>query len=300
MVARLASVTGFGSLDLLATSAASSGPPTLPLVWDDTLTESGTVASPISNADMQNRWLPVSYGGTSNYVNTSVVNATGPSGTAIKALQQNFTTVPQYGMPPTGEGLALTSAPLGATYTEAVLEYDFRAVSSGVPWGEGGKLPGLGGVVPGHGGVPTGGSPSVYGWSSRFMFRRFSNDPTGINPAARLVLYVYDPTQPAGAIGQDRETNKTMVASRWYHMAQYHRMNTVVTDGNTNPPADGIHRAWLDGNLWWDKPDQTYRYYAAGAITHICHDIFYGGADNGWGPLQPTQLQLANLKITAA
>jgi hypothetical protein len=286
MVARLVNVTGRGALDLLSGGTTSSpGTPAGGTAVVSSTAEGFTVADPIPIADMRSfLGITTSYGGSGNVGNTSVRTGTGPAGTTTKAVVQDFPAVvsgstSNNGMPPTGTGIALTSAPLaGGAVNEASIEYDFRAVATGgPPWGWGGKLPGLGGIGQGQSSVPTGGSPSPYGFSARLMFRRIGTQAAA-NTQANLVGYFYSPDLPAGAIGNDIPTGKVLNANTWHHLKQYHKVNTVTTEGSTSPPANGIHRIWLDGVLCWESTTTVYRYYSDANINRLCWDNFYGGS----------------------
>lgn len=296
---RLVSVVGRGSLDLANSFAAGPTTPTgssLSTIRSNDATGL-TVANPISNADMWS-WLGRQYGGTSNFANTSVVSTTGPGGSTSKVLDQ-YLQSGTFGMPGgtgNGTGIALTSCPLGASYEEATIEFDMRFVGSG-QWPLGGKIPGLGGVLPGKGSVPTGGDPSIYGWSGRSMFRRYNPNPT-VN--GFWVGYIYDPTQPAGSVGQDRTTNQLFTWGTWVHVKTYYKMNTVTTEGSSSPPADGIHRMWWNGTLVYENLAQVYRYYAAARITHLVWDNFLGGNDPSWNAPSDVHVQFDNLLVQAA
>jgi len=113
--------------------------------------------------------------------------------------------------------------------------------------------------------------------------------------------YVYDPLQPTGPYeyGQNRRTRMAFAMDGgWVHVKQYHKMNTVITDGKSWS-ANGIHRMYWNGNLVYEKTDQVYRKYAAGRITHWAVDLLYGGATSDWAPTSDTDIQIDNIVITS-
>lgn len=303
MVSRFIWINGVGMVDVLkASTIPVVSPGTVQLMSD---VESATVGSPITREDMW-AFIGARGGSYSNFTNTSVVQTDGRGGATSKVIDQFYPSNGQsnYAMPPTGTGISLTSVvPIaGGSVEEATLEFDYRMkCASGVPWGWGGKIPGLGGKRPSTSSIPTGGSPSPNGWSARLMYRRDGTEAAA-SLRANLVGYFYSPNLPAGAIGNDLSTGKYLQANTWHRLRQYHKMNTVTTEGSTTPPADGIHRIWLDDVLCYESTTTVYRFYTDAMITHLVWDNFYGGSDAAdgkpWGPLVDTHQQFDNLKIT--
>jgi len=302
MPGRVLFVPGRGVVDILDggwTERDAAAPPTSGggvVVLSSTL-DAATVANPISLTDMRT-FIGANYGGATNYQYTSVVSTIGTGGTTSKVLNQ-YMRAGTWGMPGgtgNGTGIALTSTPLkGGAVDEASIEFDIRFVGSG-QWDLGGKIPGLGGLLPGQsGGIPTGGTPSIYGWSGRSMFRRNNAAPT---VSANWVGYMYDPTQPANQYGQDRATGQLFTWGTWVHVKQAYKMNTVTTEGSTNPPADGVHRMWFNGNLVYENTSQVFRYYKAANITGIVWDNFCGGNDVSFAVPNDFNIQFDNLVIT--
>jgi len=302
MVSRYIWVNGKGMVDLLSA-------PTIPTVPSGTIElqenmETATVISPIVREDFW-KWIGSNSGSYSNFTNTSVVQTDGPGGATTKVLDQFFPSNgnSNYAMPPTGTGIAITSvAPLpGGSVEEASIEFWFRAKATGVPWGWGFKIPGLGGKRPSVSQVPTGGQPSPNGWSGRLMGRRIGN-AAAANLQADLKGYLYVPTLPANAFGNDLVTNRVLVANTWHKIKQYYKMNTVIAEGSTTPPADGIHRIWLDDVLCYESTTTVFRYYTDAMITNVVWDNFYGGNDatdgSPWGPVVDTHHQFDQHIIT--
>lgn len=237
--------------------------------------ESYAEADPIPEADMWD-FIGAVYGGESNFVRTSVVDDGGVRG---KIIRQSFTT---------RDGIALSGMPLPVVGNEASIEYYVRFSHVGVDdaWGWGGKLPGLGGKNPSVGGnPPDGNQPTPHGWSGRGMWITPEAGFPAENPLAPVEWcgYIYDPMQPPNVSGQNRRTRKIFAEDTWYHLKQYYKMNTIVTEGvtaNTN----GIHRMWLDGVQCFEKTNQVFRLYAAANVTHMMWDNFYGGNTADWYP----------------
>lgn len=297
MVSRAAFVAGRGSLDLLGGSWDEVVAPNQGTTALSSTLDAATVANPISLIDMRT-FIGANYGGATNYQYTSVVSTTGPAGATSKVLNQHLE-AGTWGMPGgtgNGTGIALTSTPLkGGAVDEASIEFDIRFVGSG-QWDLGGKIPGLGGLFPGQGGgVPTGGTPSIYGWSGRSMFRRNNSAPT---VSSAWVGYVYDPQQPADQYGQDRATTKLFTWNTWFHIKQAYKMNTVTSEGSATPPANGVHRMWHNGVLCYENLAQVYRRYAAARITHLVWDNFCGGNDVTFAAPADFEIQFDNLLIT--
>lgn len=193
--------------------------------------------------------------------------------------------------------------------THAKMSYWVRFRGSGgneFIYSKGGKLWGLGGCMSPLTKPPTGGSPSPYGWSSRTMWLGDSVGGDRVNND-HMIGYFYGPTQSAGSYGQNRKATVgglgvTPVGfggsggradGAWHLVQQEHKMNTVTTEGNSNPPADGIHRMWLDESLVYENTSTQYRLYTAASITNICADLFRGGPDDTWGAAEEGYIDIA-------
>lgn len=160
----------------------------------------------------------------------------------------------------------------------------------------GGKLPGLGGCISPLTKPPTGGSPSPYGWSSRFMWLGDSVGGDRTNND-HMIGYLYAPNQSSGSYGQNRKATVGGLGATpvgfggsggradgaWHKVSQTHYMNSVTTQGATNPPANGYHAMHLDDALVYENSSTIYRFYTAASITNFCFDTFRGGADDSWG-----------------
>jgi hypothetical protein len=264
--------------------------------------ESATVASPISNADM---WAAVGgqYGNnTSTFEDVSVVNVGGAHGKVANhynAANQFIDSANDYGM--------AMFVPLSESAEEAICRYDMRwltpsgTVGANNPWGKGGKLPGLCGVAPGHGSPPSGGSPSVWGWSGRLMWL-----VPGVGAArspVELLLYLYDAVQASGTYGQNKLTGQGWAGSggfaaldEWATFEIYYKLNTVTTD-NVSWSSNGIARLKVNGVQVLNLTNLQYRKYKATKITHFAYDNFFGGGTVDWAPTGNTNTQFDNFKV---
>jgi hypothetical protein len=124
----------------------------------------------------------------------------------------------------------------------------------------------------------------------------------GSRTPVEWIGYLYDPLQAAGSFGQNRHTlvgwegTGGVAVGDWVTVKQYYKMNTVTVDG-TNWSADGIHRMYWNGVMVYEKTNQVFRKWAAGNITHLAYDVYYGGGDATWAPSGDTNIQIDNLLI---
>ncbi len=146
----------------------------------------------------------------------------------------------------------------------------------------GGKLPGISG-----GSHPSGGHGKPDGMSARPMWRRdarFSEQPK-----AYLELYLYwrDQTEKYG----DRFFAQEVEAGRTY------ALKLEVTLGT--PERDGRVRLWVDDAVRIDRP---FRFLGPGQtwkLSQYMHNVFYGGNDPSWAPLNDQFLLLGPVEIQA-
>jgi hypothetical protein len=276
-----------------AGSAATSRRRSSGLTLLNTTYDGYTTANPISNADMWNAVGGTVGNNTSTFDEASIVAVAGRG----KVINHHFTAGEYID---TGDGMSMW-VPLSQSVDEATMSYDMRWLS-GSSYGWGGKLPGLCGIAPGHGNPPSGGSPSIYGWSARSMW--LAPTAGGNRSPAEWIGYVYDPLQAGGSYGQNRHTSVGFGGAggipdgTWVNVKQYHRMNDVSVDGSSWS-ANGIHRMWFDGVLVYEKLNQVYREYTAGRVTHIDYSVYYGGGTVDWAPTSNSDLQFDNMLITS-
>ena len=131
----------------------------------------------------------------------------------------------------------------------------------------GGKFPGFGGTYgrAGWGGRPVDGTD---GWSARGLFlgREAGKTPVG--------FYCYH-ADMKGKYGSnwrwDVEGRGRLENNRWYCIEQYAKMNTPGKN-------DGILRAWIDGELAFDKTDVRMRDTDRLKIEFIWFNLYHGGS----------------------
>jgi CubicO group peptidase (beta-lactamase class C family) len=130
----------------------------------------------------------------------------------------------------------------------------------------GGKLPGIAGTYgrAGWGGRPVQGDD---GWSARGLFQGQEN---GLTP---IGFYCYH-MDMRGRYGNnwvwDKDRLGYLENNRWYCIEQYARLNTP---GQNN----GILRAWVDGNLAFEKTDLRMRNTGEIRIETIWLNLYLGG-----------------------
>lgn len=271
-----------------------------------------TVANPVSNANM---WYVV---GAQNIGNNTVTfdEVSVVTDGSDKVLEFFNAANLFIDSSPDPAGMSMW-APLSQSANEATIKYSIKwltptgTVGAANPWGKGGKLPGLCGTRPGQGvNPPSGGSPSIYGWSARNMWITPAAGFSGEGPRSpvELVGYLYHPQQAAGSFGINKRTGVGWLGTggvaldAWVDVEMYHKMNTVTTEGSATPPADGIY------SIFWTPPGGSrtrvfhdtaviYRRYAAANATHLAMDKYYGGGDATWAPTGDTRMRFKNLQI---
>lgn len=130
----------------------------------------------------------------------------------------------------------------------------------------GGKLPGISATYgrSGWGGRPVKGED---GWSARGLFLGKENDKTPVG------FYVYH-MDMKGQYGSHWEWTRNgfdgLENNRWYCIEQYARVNTPEK-------ANGQLRAWVDGELVFDKRDVRMRANDALRIESIWMNVYLGG-----------------------
>jgi len=157
-------------------------------------------------------------------------------------------------------------------------EVYFRyAIRLGPTWttegGGGGKLPGFGGTydTAGWGGRP---SDGTNGWSSRGLF--WQPETGRASGATRVGYYVYhaDMTGTYGDnwywAGGSIGAGGTLERGRWYQVECYVHNNTPGAN-------DGVLRAWMDGDMVFERSDVRFRDVERLHVERVWFDIYYGG-----------------------
>lgn len=153
----------------------------------------------------------------------------------------------------------------GAEPEEAYFTYNLRFASD---WNApiDGKLPGFAGTYwqAGWGGRPATGAD---GWSARGLFYPTSNGLT------RIGNYTYHMNQ-TDIWGDDflwNASNATLAKNRWYEVEQYVKLNTPGQ-------ANGIMRAWVDGQLAFERTDLEFRSVSNLKIESVWFNVYLGGS----------------------
>lgn len=158
----------------------------------------------------------------------------------------------------------------GGEPDEAYFRYYLRLGESWDPTVDGGKLPGFSGIY-GRGGWGMRKSDGTNGWSARGAFFRQSG---GVTADLRGVgSYVYH----AGMQGNSGDTwgwslgpSGLLRKSRWYSVEQHVKLNTPGK-------ADGVLRAWIDGQLVFERHNIRYRDTEALKIESVWLNVYHGG-----------------------
>lgn len=157
----------------------------------------------------------------------------------------------------------------GAEPNRAYFRYRLRLDSSWNP-GHSGKLPGFGGVYSraGWGGRP---SDGFNGWSARGMFGRLNTD--GHTPVGSYVYHA-DMASTGQRYGNSEWWDVLLERERWHVIEQEIRLETVDATGGRG---DGWIRAWVDGELVFDRPGLHVRDTDQLRIESVWVNVYYGG-----------------------
>lgn len=137
---------------------------------------------------------------------------------------------------------------------------------------QGGKLPGISGT---YGRAGWGGrkSDGKNGWSARGLFRM--TVPAGNPLAGRTPIgfYCYHADMKT-SYGTNWIWNKGyhgyLATNRWYAIEQYCRLNTPGEK-------DGVLRAWVDGQVAFEKTDVRFRLTGKLRIEQVWMNLYHGG-----------------------
>lgn len=197
------------------------------------------------------------------------------------------------------QGKALRIAVTAGGHYGASIEHAFAKTKAGEPeeiyfryylrfgddWdpARGGKLPGISGTYSraGWGGRKSDGHN---GWSARGLFRGRQDNKTPVG------FYCYH-ADMKGTYGDewlwDRDDLGKLENNRWYCLEQHARMNTPGKK-------DGVLRAWIDGQLAFERNDLRMRHQADLKIEKIWINLYHGGS---WAAKSDDHLYLDNVVI---
>ena len=171
-------------------------------------------------------------------------------------------------------------SPIGhaGTLSAACLAYRVR-FPIGFAFAKGGKLPGLYGGGGASGGEDAGGDA---GFSVRFMWRE---DGQG-----ELYEYVVN-TDATFGLSVARGA-WSFTPGRWTEL----QLEVVL---NTPGAADGVARAWVDGDPVVDQSDVAYRVQPDVDVAGLMFTTFFGGSDPSWASPKTQSIQFAAFRLYA-
>ncbi len=133
-----------------------------------------------------------------------------------------------------------------------------------------GKLPGFKGTygIAGWGGQPSDGSN---GWSARGMF-----GPLDDQQRTPIGSYIYhaDMVEDGQIYGNSEWWDARLEQGRWYTIEQEIQLDSIGEDGGR---ADGWLRAWVDGELVFDRRGLHVRDTDSLKIESVWANFYYGG-----------------------
>lgn len=155
---------------------------------------------------------------------------------------------------------------------EVFFRYYLRLGESWDPTLEGGKMPGLSGS---YGRAGWGGrkSDGKNGWAARGSFYTVPREPSLLSRFRGIGSYLYhaDMDGSYGAIlGWGRGPSGALEKNRWYSVEQQVRMNRPGEK-------DGILRAWIDGQLVFEKTNLRFRDIPKLRIESVWMNVYHGG-----------------------
>ncbi|PKO57170.1 MAG: hypothetical protein CVU28_00125 [Betaproteobacteria bacterium HGW-Betaproteobacteria-21] len=160
----------------------------------------------------------------------------------------------------------------GGEPDEAYFRYYLRFGESWDPSVDGGKLPGFSGTY-GRAGWGMRKSDGFNGWSARGAFFR---QPAGDSAAVKLRgigSYVYH-AQMEGTSGEtwgwSLGPSGLLQKNRWYSVEQHVRLNAPGK-------SDGVLRAWIDGQLVFEKRDIRFRESETLKVESVWMNVYHGG-----------------------
>ena len=155
---------------------------------------------------------------------------------------------------------------------EIYFRYYLRLAETWNPKQEGGKLPGISGTygIAGWGGRT---SDGYNGWSARgaFSFTVADNNPlAGLHPIGSY-CYHADLEDRYGDIWiWNKGYRGFLENNRWYSIEQYVKLNS-------SGEKDGILKAWIDGELAFEKTNLRFRHIDTLKIDEIWMNVYHGG-----------------------
>lgn len=160
----------------------------------------------------------------------------------------------------------------GSEPEEIYFRYYLRLGEDWSPDLEGGKLPGIAGTY-GNGGWGTRKSNGTNGWSIRGAFSRRTITRDRDEWLTPVGSYVYhaDMKDWTGSLwGWNLGRAGLLANNRWYAIEQYVKLNTPGE-------RDGVFRAWIDGELVYEKEGIGLRDIDSIRIESVWLNVYHGG-----------------------
>lgn len=155
---------------------------------------------------------------------------------------------------------------------EAFFRYYLRFGDTWDPVRDGGKLPGLSGTY-GRGGWGMRKSDGVNGWSARGAFFQQASEGPALSALRGIGSYAYhaDLAGPSGAtLGWGLGPSGLLQKNRWYSVEQQVKLNRPGA-------SDGELRAWIDGQLVFEKTGLRFRDVPEIKIESVWMNVYHGG-----------------------
>jgi hypothetical protein len=160
----------------------------------------------------------------------------------------------------------------GGEPDEAYFRYHLRLADNWTPVRDGGKLPGFAGTY-GIAGWGMRRADGTNGWSARGAFMRHDATAEPDSPWRAIGTYAYTASNEgnSGQVwGWNLGPTGRLTKNRWYSIEQYLKLNTP---GQT----DGVYRAWVDGQLAFERTDLHWRDVTTLKIESVWLNVFHGG-----------------------
>lgn len=153
----------------------------------------------------------------------------------------------------------------GSEPEEIYFRYAIRFANDWSPE-QGGKLPGIGGTYgkAGWGGRPVHGDD---GWSARGLFLGQKN---GFTPIGYYAYHIDMKGQYGSNWVWEQNGFQGLKNNHWHIIQQYIKLNSINQ-------ANGVARAWVDGDVVFEKTDIRFRSVEALKIEDVWINMYHGG-----------------------
>lgn len=178
-----------------------------------------------------------------------------------------------------GENTALNLAyqfaeQAGEEPEEIYFRYYLRFGEDWSPDVDGGKLPGIAGTY-GKGGWGMRRADGSNGWSVRGAFSRMTVSPAGgtVTPIGSYVYHADMKGHTGNIWGWNQGPTGLLRNNKWYAIEQHVKLNTPGQN-------DGEFRAWIDGQLAYERSGLRFRDVDDIKIENIWMNVYHGGQAN--------------------